>query len=571
MTKSAATTPMATRPATLSGMLASAPGDAIALTFEGQTLTYDELRDQVAHMASGLRQQGLQAGDVLGIWLPNTPRWLILHLACASLGVASLSLNLKLGVKELVSFIDRSQCKALAFDRDIVNAHAPVNDAQAAHNAAFLAGNSLAQVWQQHAGSLRWLVDATVNTAAVNAPGWPALAEQIPSVTHCTPMWAAWTSLETTPVATVADDSATLAQRPCIILSSSGTTSMPKLIVHSQSNVALHAQDAAPAFGADASCSTLLALPICGAFGYTAAMMTLAAGATLVLHEVFQPAQAAVTLQQLAITHMFGTNDMVDKMIAPLTAGWQPKALRFFGHANFVPGLDELPAQAQRLGIPMVGCFGMSEILALFAHQDPAAPLERRAQAGGIPVTATAQVRARLVETGELAAPMEPGELEFRGPYMMQGYLGNAEATAKAFTDDGFLRSGDLGYVNGDGGFTHVSRLGDVLRIGGFLVDPAEIEEAVLSASGANACQVVAVNAAGSSRPVAFVVLDTGSAIDEDAIKTQLQQQIARYKVPIRILTVESFPYTMGPNGMKVKRNELRDLAQTLLAQEASK
>jgi len=115
--------------------------------------------------------------------------------------------------------------------------------------------------------------------------------------------------------------------------------------------------------------------------------------------------------------------------------------------------------------------------------------------------------------------------------------------------------------------------VGDVLRIGGFLVNPAEIEESVIALSGASACQVVAVNASGSSRPVAFVLEPSGSAStrwDEEALKAQLQQQIARYKVPIRIFRVDTFPYTMGPNGKKVKRNELRDLAQRLLAQEAT-
>ena len=172
--------------------------------------------------------------------------------------------------------------------------------------------------------------------------------------------------------------------------------------------------------------------------------------------------------------------------------------------------------------------------------------------------------------TGGLAAANEPGELEFFSPTMMQGYLQNPQATEQAFTEDGYLRSGDLGYSNGDGGFTHLSRLGDVLRIGGFLVNPAEIEEAVINLSGASACQVVAVNAAGSSRPVAFVLLPAGQTVDEAAIKQQLNQQIARYKVPIRIFSVDSFPYTMSPNGMKVKRNELRDRAQALLAQEAN-
>lgn len=561
----------AARPATLGGMLALAPADAIALTFEHQTLTYAQLREQVARMVGGLHGQGLRAGDVLGIWLPNTPRWLILHLACASLGVATLSLNLKLGVKELVSFIDRSQCKALAFDRGIANAHAPAGNAPPGGGAGFLEGNSLAQVWQQHAGSLQLIVDASVHAGGADAPGWPALARQMPTAPHRAPGWIRWEALAAAPMASMDGDPATLARSACIILSSSGTTSMPKLIVHSQSNVALHSQDAAAGFAIDGGSATLLALPMCGAFGYCATMATLAAGARLAMHEAFHPAQAADALRQQAITHMFGTNDMVDKMIAPLPADWRPRALRFFGHANFVPGLDELPARAQQLGIPMVGCFGMSEILALFAHQNPAAPLERRAQAGGFPITPGAEVRARLVETGALAAPMEPGELEFRGPNMMREYLGTPEATAQAFTGDGFLRSGDLGYVNGDGGFTHVSRLGDVLRIGGFLVNPAEIEEAVLNASGAGACQVVAVNAAGSSRPVAFVIPDAGKAVDESAVKARLQQQIARYKVPIRIFAVDAFPCTTGPNGTKVKRNELRELAQSLLAQEASK
>lgn len=560
----ASVAPIKERQTTFSDLLALAPQNAVALSFCDEDFTYAELRAQVGRLAEGLGRKGLQPGDVLGIWLPNTPRWLILHLACASLGVASLSLNLKLGVKELVNFIDRARCKALAFDRSVVNGSIASDGVNPISATTQLERSSLTQVWQQHAGSLKCLLDATADTPNFELPDWLQQAD------HPAPRLSNWSTLLDAPCETVQDTSA-LTELPCIIVSSSGTTSVPKLIVHGQSNIALHAQDAAASFGIDRDCSVLLALPMCGAFGYTVAMATLAAGARLVLHEAFDPARTASTLQQQLITHMFGTNDMVEKMIAPLPFTWHPKALRMFGHANFVPGLDELPDRAQQLGIPMVGCFGMSETLALFAHQDPKAPLPRRAQAGGIPVSTSSEVRVRVVETGALAAPMEPGELEFRGPYMMQEYLGNPEATAKAFTPDGFLRSGDQGYVNGDGGFTHVSRLGDVLRIGGFLVNPAEIEEAVLGQSGASACQVVAVNAAGSARPVAFVIPAPQRPVDESVIKAELQKQIARYKVPIRIFSVESFPFTMGPNGKKVKRNELRDLAQSLLEQEEEK
>lgn len=558
-----ASAPPSARANDVRSLLALGADDAPALQFGASTHSYAQLRSQVQQCAHGLRQQGLVAGDVLGLWLPNTPHWLLLHLACAQLGITSLSLNLKLGVKEISRFIDRSGCKALAFDRATANALAVMNGA-AASAASLLPGNSLEQILAQQGGSLQCLIDASLSPAtAASAP-----LQAGGGVMQIQPWQALMAAAATTPHSSNCQGAQT-----CIILSSSGTTSQPKLIVHRQASVAQHAQDVAPGFGIDSGCRSLLALPLCGAFGYTAAMATLAAGACLVLHEVFDTARAAACLQREPITHMFGTNDMVDKLIAELPSGWQPQALRFFGHANFVPGLDALPARALQYGIPMVGCFGMSETFALFAHQDPAAPLPRRAQSGGFPVCPQARVRVRNLETGAIAEAQEPGELEFYSPTLMQQYLHDAQATQQAFTDDGFLRSGDLGYLNGDGGFTHISRLGDVLRIGGFLVNPAEIEESVMALCGASACQVVAVNASGSSRPVAFVLEprdNTDQRWDEEAIKAQLQQQIARYKVPIRIFRVETFPYTMGPNGKKVKRNELRDLAHSLLAQEAS-
>lgn len=558
-----ASAPSSARANDVRSLLALGADDTAALQFGGSTLSYAQLRSQVQQCAAGLQQQGLAAGDVLGLWLPNTPHWLLLHLACAQLGITTLSLNLKLGVKEISSFIDRSACKALAFDRATANALAVMNGA-AASAGSLLPGNSLEQILAQQGGSLQCLIDASLGPPTSAAAPLEAAGTALPI--------QSWQMLMTAP-ATPPHSTACQGEQTCIILSSSGTTSQPKLIVHRQASVAQHAQDVAPGFGIDSECRSLLALPLCGAFGYTAAMATLAAGACLVLHEVFDTARAAACLQGEPITHMFGTNDMVDKLIADLPTGWQPQALRFFGHANFVPGLDALPARALQYGIPMVGCFGMSETFALFAHQDPAAPLPRRAQSGGFPVCPQARVRVRNLETGALAEAQEPGELEFFSPTLMQQYLRDPQATQQAFTDDGYLRSGDLGYLNGDGGFTHISRLGDVLRIGGFLVNPAEIEEAVMALSGASACQVVAVNASGGSRPVAFVLEPSDtveSRWDEAAIKAQLQQQIARYKVPIRIFRVETFPYTMGPNGKKVKRNELRDLAQSLLAQEAT-
>lgn len=515
-----------TRPATLQELLRRAHPGQVALSCGDVQWSYGQLADEAGRLAAGLRARGLGPGDVLGLWLPSTSRWLLLHLACAMLGVATLSLNPRLGLQELADFLARARCKALACDGCMAAGAASALERLRAH-----AGGPLQLLI--HAGGPQ-------DQAAWDAlPAQPGLAGE-----------------------------AVAADRPCIVLSSSGTTSRPKLIVHAQRHVALHAQDAARSLALDAGSRVLLALPLCGAFGYTVALAALAGGATLELHEGFEPVQAAQALHSRPVTHMFGTNDMLDRMIAPLPPHWRPRALRVFGHASFVPGLDDLPERAQRLGIHMVGCFGMSEVLALFAHQPVDAPLQRRAQAGGIPVSPGAEVRVRSLDGARLNPPLETGELELRGPHMMQGYLDDASATALAFTGDGFLRTGDLGYVQGDGGFTFVSRLGDVLRIGGFLVHPAEIEETVLAISGASACQAVAVVTDAGSRPVAFVIAGPGQTVDEDHIRQECQRRIARYKVPVRIFSVDHFPTITGPNGAKVQRNALRDLAQRLLSQE---
>src|SRR6185295_292512 len=111
-----------------------------------------------------------------------------------------------------------------------------------------------------------------------------------------------------------------------------------------------------------------------------------------------------------------------------------------------------------------------------FSRQDENAPVAQRMLAGGRPATATVRVRARDPETRAILGHGNPGELEFLAPSSrMAGYYGNEDATRTAFTDDGYYRSGDLGHTLADGRFVFLTRMGDALRLGGFLVSPAEI------------------------------------------------------------------------------------------------
>jgi fatty-acyl-CoA synthase len=144
----------------------------------------------------------------------------------------------------------------------------------------------------------------------------------------------------------------------------------------------------------------------------------------------------------------------------------------------------------------------------------------------------------------------------------MVEYFNDPRATLAVFTADGFLRTGDLGFTRLDGGFVFQSRMGDVLRLGGYLVSPREIEEHLNGHPSVASSQVVGVRIEQKLRAVAFVKMQPGAACAESFLVAHCKQALAGFKVPFRIFSVEEFPTTEGPNGRKVQKHQLRELAQ---------
>ena len=147
----------------------------------------------------------------------------------------------------------------------------------------------------------------------------------------------------------------------------------------------------------------------------------------------------------------------------------------------------------------------------------------------------------------------------------MVGYYGNDAATADTLTADGYVRTGDLAELDGDGGFTFLSRMGDVLRLSGFLVNPLEIESHIQTVPGISACQTIALPRPEGVRAVSFVILEPGAALDEAAVIAHCRRGLANYKVPMRVFAIPEFPVTPSPNGPKIQRAKLRDLATARL------
>jgi fatty-acyl-CoA synthase len=520
-------------PDTLHALLAHRINNAApALIDRGRPVSYRELADEASRLAQGLRRLGVRAGDCVALWLPNLPAWLSAFFACAQLGAIAVSVNTRFRSHELADILHRSRARLLFFWPEFKGID--------------FAG-ILGACDPQALGRLEGVV-------LYGESGAPAPAALLGKPAH---------SFASVAAAAPLSENSAAPQDGCAIFTTSGTTKAPKFVLHDQRTVLRHAFDVAAGFALGSDAALLLPPPLCGVFGFCGAMAAIAAGRPCVMAPAWEAAQAARDIAAHRVTHVNGTDEACAQL---LDCGADFSNVRFFGYAAFNPAHGDIVRRADARGLRLVGLYGASEIQALFARQDERAPGAERALGGGRPVSAEARVRARDPETGATLAHGTPGELEFLAPgSRMAGYYGDPEATRTAFTDDGFYRSGDLGYTLADGRFVYLTRLGDSLRLGGFLVSPAEIEAVVQEAPGIAACQVVGVPRPEGVRPVAFVIPETDSSFDEASVLARLRGRLAAYKVPMRVFPIEAFPVTPGANATKIQKGKLREMAEALL------
>ena len=342
-----------------------------------------------------------------------------------------------------------------------------------------------------------------------------------------------------------------------VAFTTSGTTGRPKLAAHDHASTVRHLGAAARSLQVTPDSTGLLILPFCGTFGFVSLLAVLAGGGRVVVPDHFDPSVAATLMERHGVTHVNGSDDMLLAVLghaAGLTRWHHGVQAEFTGQG------DKAVEQAEAAGARITGAYGSSETFALLARWSPEAPVGPRARAGGIPVDPAMEVRAIDAVTGRVLAPGDAGELQLRGPSVLSAYLAPDGTSPPSTTPDGWFATGDLGAVDGEGGFVYLSRLGDALRLAGFLTDPAEIEQHLLTHPAVSGVQVVgAPRPGGGEMAVAFVV--ARGEVDEAALIDHCTCGLANYKVPARIVMLESFPTVDGANGVKIRKAELRQRA----------
>ena len=349
---------------------------------------------------------------------------------------------------------------------------------------------------------------------------------------------------------------------PCIFQLSGGTTGIPKLIPRTHNDYAYNSKAAAPVCGVGGDSVLLLALPIAhnlplacpGIQGY------FFQGGKVVLCPTTRPEDMFRLIQAHRVTHTKVVPALLIRLINdPSIAQYDLSSLKIIqsGGQRMQP---EVRLKTHRL-IP--GCFvqenfGMSEGTLFFVRLDD--PEEVKLETCGRPICPDDEVRL-VDDEGREVPDGEVGELTCRGPYTLRGYYGVPEYNARQFTPDGFYRSGDLMRRHPSGNYVVEGRKKDLINRGGEKISAEEIENLILMHPAVQnvACVPVPDPNLGE-KMCACLILKPGQRLDLPALVSFLRdKEIARFKLPERLLLCEDFPVSSFG---KVSKKALAEMAE---------
>lgn len=471
-----------------------------AVVHQDTELTYRELYERVLRLAHALRALGVDRGDRVAYLGPNHPAFLETLFAAGVLGAIFVPLNSRLTAPELTYQLTDSGSTVLV------------------HSAGHT--TTAAQASAGADGTVRHRI--TLGTAGEGALGYEELLDG---------------------GGTGRLDEAVAPDDPCIIMYTSGTTGRPKGAVLTHANITWNSVNVLVDTELGGDEVTLVVAPLFHTAGLgMTCLPTLLKGGRVVLLESFEAAQVLDVIEHRRVTYMFGVPTMYDAMAAqPRWAEADLSSLRSLNCGGAPVPTRTIETYLAR-GLAFSQGYGMTEaspgVLFLDREQSSA-----KAGSAGVPHFFT-DTRIALPD-GRDADPGERGEVLVQGPNVMRAYWRRPEETAAAFTDDGWLRTGDVARTDDDGYAYIVDRVKDMFVSGGENVYPAEVEDALLGHPSVAECAVVGVpDAVWGEVGHAVVVLAGGARADASEILAHLRGRLAKYKIPKTLVFAPELPRT---------------------------
>ncbi len=523
-----------------------------AIVSTDERISYAELGRRVDRLARGLLALGIRKDDKVALWLPNRPAWLAAQYACAKIGATVVALNTRYKAHELSYILEQSDATTLILTDHL----GPIDFLEVLD--AVLPELRSAEPGALHAEKFPLLRYIIVD-AEDPYPGTLRLDDVLDAGDRCDH------DLEAASARVTADDVFT-------ILYTSGTTSFPKGAMISHANCLPHGWNCGAQLRLTPGERVLHALPFSGTWGGVNIPLTaFSHGACLVLMENFDPGAALYLMEKERITVWNAVDAMILGVLEhPDLDRYDRSSLRTGGVAMTSGGAQSLFDEViARIGLSQAfQPYGMTEVNALALYHDLDELAESRKLPGIWPAPGL-EVRVVNPETGQPCKPGEEGELQHRGSLVTRGYYKKPEETAKAFTEDGWFRSGDLAVRDEAGRTIFKGRLREVLRISHFMVAPREIEEFLMAHPKVHQAFVVGVpDMKLGEAPVAYVIPKEGEILSEAELAAYCKGKIASYKIPRHIRLVKEVPRTPGPHGDKVQKPKLREQAIREFAQE---
>lgn len=495
-----------------------------AVRFDGVAMSYSELERWSERLASGLRQAGVANGTHVGLYLQNSAHYVVIFLALMKAGAVAVNYSPLDAAEALSSKIVESRTEVL------VTADAP---------------ELLAAVGEVvKTGALKLVLvgraDDFCQGATVNPPP-PALPSE---------RFKPLVEVVTTNASQTADEERSIAQGLAVLQFTGGTTGKPKAAMLTHSNISSAVSQLATHWVEGGLLQPgrerfLVALPLFHVYSMVVNMLFgLSIGAELIIHERFEAAEIVREIRESEVSVFMG----VPTMFVALSTFGDGSQLGLSSLRLCNSGGAPIAPQTHRTFVQRAGCelhegWGMTETCGV----GTLSPL-RGPHLAGSPGRPVAGLDVRFVdpENGDQTAGDSPGELWVRGPNVMKAYWNAEEATSKAFSSDGYFRTGDVGYLSKNGELILVDRLKDMLICGGFNVYPRVIEEAIYRHPAVEDVMVIGISDDYRGQtPKAFIKLKPESAhFSIDVLRSFLQGKLGKHELPTALEFRSQLPKT---------------------------
>ena len=504
------------------------PDAEAAVDLGGLRLTYKALADRVHELQAGLIANGLRHGDAVATLAPSSIDAWVTLLAVVDLGGVWVGLNPRYTLDEMRHVVSDAKprfilARSQVGDRDYCDDLHTLQAENDALKSIFLFGGASAR--------------------------FSAVGDII-----------AWNQ-SVSPEQIAAHRAAADPESPCLLVYTSGSTGLPKGALLKQSGLVACSRVQAHHYGADSG-RTLNPLPI-NHVGWICdtCTTTLVTGGTLIFVEQFDPNAMLAAFGAERIATWGGIPTMFQYMLA------DPAIDRSdFSHIKRIlwsgaPMPMPIGQALTKFGLPMHNFYGMTETTGSITFTDPDCSLDTAVNSIGRPEHSYS-LRIANADTEIECVVGEVGEIQVRSPGVFHSYLNAPEATAAAFTSDGWFRTGDLAEELPDGNYTLRGRLKEMFKSGGYNVYPREVEIVLEAMPGVALACVVAVNdPLFHEVGFAYVMPELGAKLTSEDIAAHARAHLANYKIPKTFEISSDLPFL--PIG-KVDKSELKRRAARL-------